>query len=127
MTTHRPSPFQRDELLERMMGNVEMMHRMLGKFVAAAPEVCDLLESTVRLGDAEAIASCAHRQKGAAQTMAAPCVADCAAKLEQRATTASTAELLALVEEFRDAHRALQSAWAAECDASCAVGNPASA
>jgi HPt (histidine-containing phosphotransfer) domain-containing protein len=106
-----------------MMGSVEMMHRMLGKFIAAAPEACDLLESTVRLGEAEAIASCAHRQKGAAQTMAAPRVAACAAELERQAATASTAELLALVADFRDAHRELQAAYAAEGEAAFAPGN----
>jgi len=94
----------RDELIERMMGSVPMAERLLKRFVETASQDCELLESTVRLGDQQAIASIAHRHKGTARTLAAPQVAECAAKLEARASTDSTADLLGLVDELRQLH-----------------------
>ncbi len=94
-----------DELIERMMGSTQMAERMLAKFVEASAKDCDDLESIVRLGNPNEIASLAHRHKGTAQTMAAPVVASIASEIEMRAATEPTSELLGLVRQLRDSHQ----------------------
>lgn len=94
----------RDELLERMMGSVQMANRMLGKFIAASQTECDSMESAARRGDTEELASLAHRQKGTAKTMAAIHVADFASRIEEQATSEPISELLDLVDQIRQAY-----------------------
>lgn len=110
MTTKTAPVVDCDELVERMMGSTEMAERMLQKFLEMGEADCDLMESTVRLGDREATASVAHRHKGAAQTMAVPRIAENAARLERGAFADQTSELLAMVEQIRTAHRELRVA-----------------
>lgn len=90
-----------DELVSRMMGSVPMAVRMLERFLNSANSDCDLLESTVRMGDRRAVASLAHRHRGAAQTMAAPRVAKLACEIEQSAAVESISNLLSLIDQLR--------------------------
>ena len=98
----------RDELIHRMMGSVQMAERMLRKFVDSSDSECDALESMVRMGNKSEIVSLAHRHKGTARTMSAERVANVAAELEQRAHTDSTSELLELVDQMRMTHQEVQ-------------------
>jgi HPt (histidine-containing phosphotransfer) domain-containing protein len=91
----------RDELVMRMMGSVPMATRMLDRFLATADTECDLIESTIRIGDRRGIASLAHRHRGAAQTLAAPRVARLAGALEQSAPVESLSNLLLMVDQLR--------------------------
>ncbi|TWU33176.1 Hpt domain protein [Novipirellula aureliae] len=104
MTTPSLAVVNRDELINRMMGSIPMAERLLKRFVETASQDIELLESTVRLGDQQAIASLAHRHKGTARTIAAPRVAECAAKLEACTSTNSTADLLGILDELRKFH-----------------------
>lgn len=107
LTQHVPV-IDRDELIERMMGSMQLADRMLNRFLDSAAADCDLMESTVRLGDRAAIVSAAHRHKGTAQTLAAPRVARLAGELEQRAHSESTTELLAMVDQLRTLHEEIR-------------------
>ena len=100
-----PPVINHDELIERMMGSAQMAERMLAKFVETSATDCDDLESIIRLGNADEVASLAHRHKGTAQTMAAPRVADIASKIETQATSEPTSELLELVGQLRESHQ----------------------
>jgi HPt (histidine-containing phosphotransfer) domain-containing protein len=95
----------RDELVERMMGSIQMAERMLNKFLESSRAECDALESTARMGNKAELASLAHRHKGTARTMAAPRVARLAGELEQRAHSDPTSELLELVDQIRSTHQ----------------------
>ncbi|WP_442509591.1 Hpt domain-containing protein [Novipirellula sp. SH528] len=110
MTTTEPSMpiIDREQLIQRMMGSAEMAKRMLCRFVETSRSECDLIESTVRLGDKGSLASLAHRHKGTAQTMASARVAQVAAELETRAHCDETSELLAMVDQLRSLHREVQ-------------------
>ncbi|TWU20426.1 hybrid sensory histidine kinase BarA [Novipirellula galeiformis] len=105
--SHAPI-IDRELLIRRMMGSTEMAKRMLHRFVETCPEEYDLIESTVRLGDKDSVASIAHRHKGTAQTMASQRVAEIAAELEIRAHSDSVSELLEMVEQLRALHREVQ-------------------
>jgi HPt (histidine-containing phosphotransfer) domain-containing protein len=98
----------RDELVERMMGSIQMAERMLNKFLDSSRAECDALESTVRMGNKTELASLAHRHKGTARTMAAPRVARLARELERRAHTDPTSELLELVDQLRSTHQEIR-------------------
>ena len=98
----------RDELIGRMMGSIQMAERMLHKFLDSSRAECDALESTVRMGNKTELASLAHRHKGTARTMAAPRVARLAGELEQRAHSDSTSELLELVDQIRSTHQEIR-------------------
>jgi HPt (histidine-containing phosphotransfer) domain-containing protein len=100
----KPAAINHDELIERMMGSAQMAERMLAKFVETSATDCADLESIIRLGNAEEIASLAHRHKGTAQTMAAPRVADIASQIETLAAAEPTSELLELVGQLRESH-----------------------
>lgn len=110
MNTNRPPVVDCDELIERMMGNMELAERMLWKFLDTGVADCDLMESTIRFGDKESIASMAHRHKGAAETLAVRRIAENAAELEKRAFTHQTSDLLVLIDRIRSAHREVREA-----------------
>ena len=93
------------ELIQRMMGSVQMAERMLAKFVETSATECDDLESFIRMGNVTEIASLAHRHKGTARTMAVPRVASIASEIEKRAATDPTSEMLELVRQLRDSHQ----------------------
>lgn len=102
--------FDRNELVGRMMGNASMAERLIRKFLDQLDDDCDLLESTVRLGAKDDVASHAHRLKGTARTMATPRLVEIAAELEHRARTDATSELLGLVDRIRASSRELDDA-----------------
>lgn len=107
-----PPVINHDELIERMMGSVQMAERMLTKFVETSANDCDDLESIIRLGNADEIVSLAHRHKGTAQTMAAHRVANIARKIETLAGSEPVSELLELVGHLRDSHQEVRESLA---------------
>lgn len=101
---------ERDRLIDRMMGSVSMAERMVQRFLETCDGESDVLESCIRIGDRAETGSLAHRHKGTARTLSAPKVAECASRLEQRADTGPTSELLGLLGQLREAHRELREA-----------------
>lgn len=107
----------REELVDRLLGNVALAQRMLSQFLDTIPEEIDLLEAVIRIGYPEEIASLAHRHKGTAKTLAAGRVAEVAAEIEIQAREGSTSNLLSLLDELRTSYTHLQDeldAWARE-------------
>ncbi len=114
----KPAPIiDREQLIRRMMGSDDMAKRMIHRFVESAAAECDLIESTVRLGDKASLESLAHRHKGTAQTMASSPVADVAGRLELHAQSDEISELLEIVEELRSLHREVAAFAATEFSA----------
>ena len=95
----------RTELQERMLGSTEMAAKMLNKFLESASTDCDLLESSVRMGDKAAVAFLAHRHRGTAETLATHRVAELARQMEHRAASDPTSELLDMVQQMRRLHQ----------------------
>ncbi len=107
MSLHRLaelSVLDRAELQERMLGNAALADRLLEKFLSAAPHECDDLESSIRLGDSQAVASLAHRHKGTARTLATHRVAAMAEYIETHASTDTAGDLLEMLEQMRRLH-----------------------
>lgn len=98
-----------DELIDRMMGSVQMAERMLHRFIDASAAECDALESMVRAGNRREVVSLAHRHKGTARTLSAARVAQVAAHLEAAAETEACSDLLEIVDQIRSTHQELRS------------------
>ena len=98
------------ELQERMLGNAALADRLLNKFLTAAPNECDDLESSIRVGDCQAVASLAHRHKGTARTLATHRVAAVAEQIETRASTDSVSDLLEMLDQMRRLHDEVRDA-----------------
>ena len=114
-----PLALDRKELTERMMGNIQIAQRMVRQFLDGSSNELDLLETTIRMGNADEVASLAHRHKGTAKTLAAPRVAELSSAIEQQARDGVLSDLLSQLEALRVAHDELRSAvdeWTAESD-----------
>ena len=96
-------------LIERMMGNAEMADRMVKMFIQRATDDADELESVIRTGRREQIASAAHRHKGTAKTLSANRVACWAERIEAAAASDSIGELLSMVACLREEHQILRN------------------
>ena len=77
------SAFEFDELLERCMGNLEFVERILSKFQRRFGENLEELEKALDAEDAEQLVRLAHRLKGESANMAARGLRDQAAKIER--------------------------------------------
>ncbi|MEM8670532.1 MAG: Hpt domain-containing protein [Planctomycetota bacterium] len=112
-----PFALNRDELTDRMMGSVDIAQRMLRQFLDSSQAELDVLESTIRIGDADAIASLVHRHKGTAKTLAAPQIAALSSMMEKQARNGMVSDLLGILEDLRLAHVDLEQAvqaWVSE-------------
>jgi HPt (histidine-containing phosphotransfer) domain-containing protein len=78
-------PIDARELLDRCMDNIELAERVLSKLQSRFESDMAELERTFAGKDLKAMASVAHRLKGAAANVAAHGLRDCAAELESMA------------------------------------------
>jgi signal transduction histidine kinase/HPt (histidine-containing phosphotransfer) domain-containing protein len=76
-------PIDYESLSQRCLGNVVMIHLLLGMFREQSKK--NLIELTRAIGAADSVATrnAAHNLKGAALNMAATAVSECARKIEQ--------------------------------------------
>lgn len=77
--------FNRDELLERLGGNAELLPRFLQLFKDSVDKTMTTLESNVACGDADGIHRQAHSIKGAAANIGAHRIRTCAHQLDELA------------------------------------------
>jgi len=86
MITQQPnyvaSALDLDELVDRCMGNLEFVDRVLTKFQQRFGEHLDELEQAVAQDDAERVALLAHRLKGESASVAAGALRDRAGEIE---------------------------------------------
>ena len=91
------TPFDEDDLIERLMGNRALARRVAETFVNNMPQELLALSTAIGNSDGEAIVIAAHSIKGAAANAAGTSVANLAAKLEtlgRAGDIASAAEVL---------------------------------
>ncbi|MEI7816831.1 MAG: ATP-binding protein [Desulfuromonadales bacterium] len=90
--------FDRDELLERLGGNAELMPRFLRLFVSSVAETMSTLSSGIAKGDTAEIHRQAHTIKGAAANIGAHRIRSCAAHLDDMAKSGSMAGIIQQIE-----------------------------
>ena len=77
------STFELDELVERCMGNLAFVERILAKFQQRFGETVEELENAVDAHDPERIVRAAHRLKGESANVAARGLQDRAGEIER--------------------------------------------
>ena len=82
-TIREVSAFEFDELVERCMGNLAFVERVLNKFRQRFGENLEELEKAVEAHDPEGIVRVAHRLKGESANVAARGLQDRAGEIER--------------------------------------------
>lgn len=82
-----------DELLDRCLGRLDVVEKVLGRFQDAIGHELEQLELALRAADCGEIARLAHRIKGTALTVSARGLHDCAKRLESSAATKQLREI----------------------------------
>jgi len=94
-----------DALIERCMGNIDFVMRVLDRFQQRFPEELDELEEAASLRDAQRIAMLAHRIKGESATASA-------SKMQQTLDEIEEMSLSGRVEEIPVRIKQLRGEWA---------------
>jgi HPt (histidine-containing phosphotransfer) domain-containing protein len=74
-----------EELLARCLGRIELMERIIDRFVGSSQAEIDSLEFALQSNDSQEIARLAHKLSGTAITVSAKSLATAAKALEQQA------------------------------------------
>jgi PAS domain S-box-containing protein len=82
-TPRQPEPNDMASALERVEGDVELLHEMVGLFLEELPELLTNLREAVTAGDAKAIERAAHKLKGSVGNFAAQPAFEAAFRLEK--------------------------------------------
>ena len=77
------SPFQRDELLARLLGDEELLHMVVEEFLASMPAYIDTLQKSLAAGDIVEAKRHAHTIKGASANLSAESLRQLALLIEQ--------------------------------------------
>lgn len=98
-----------DELLERCLGNVELVQRVLQKFAERAPAELQRLQQALDENDLPTVARAAHLIKGIAGNLAAHRLHDLAAQLEEAAHAQHLEPMRLLAPQLQEAASELHS------------------
>jgi signal transduction histidine kinase/CheY-like chemotaxis protein len=79
----RPAALDRDELMERLGGDAELLAEVIDLFLSDCPKRLADIKAAVDAGDAERLRTTAHALKGAAGTIAAASVFEASQTLER--------------------------------------------
>jgi signal transduction histidine kinase/DNA-binding response OmpR family regulator len=102
--------FNRDHLVERLMGNRELARRVAGGFIGNMPGQLAALARAIGSSDAPAARLAAHSMKGAAANMGCMTVRDIASKLEKLGESGALTNASDILIEFRAAFEAVKPA-----------------
>ncbi|MAT70489.1 MAG: hypothetical protein CMJ58_13305 [Planctomycetaceae bacterium] len=87
-------PIEMDVLIDRCMGNLDLMQRVVTAFVDHFPDDLTALEEALQSGVGPDVAAIAHRMKGSASSVAANALAAEIAAVECAARTSDGSEEL---------------------------------
>jgi len=93
-------PVDVEAVLERCMGDMKVLEKVLGKFEEHLPETVKQLRSAVEEGEAKSVVRLAHAIKGAAANASAAKLQTLAAEIEQVAEFASLEKLRSQAESL---------------------------
>jgi PAS domain S-box-containing protein len=92
--------FNRENFLERMMGDEEFAHEVVAEFVGELPALLSALKQHVAQSDLESIWKQAHKIKGSAANVGGDALRDVALKVEQAGKTRNSTEVAHWVPEL---------------------------
>ena len=95
------SVFELDELVDRCMGNLEFVERVLTKFQQRFGEQLEELEQALAQEDAERVVLVAHRLKGESASVAATALRDRAGEIEKLGRAGQVSNIPHCLERLR--------------------------
>ncbi len=102
--------FDREALLERLMGDQELAMAILSGFIQETPRQINALRSALSQGDAQAVRRWAHTIKGAAGNVGAMLLREKALCLEEQAKAGALERASELLEELESTWESFQEA-----------------
>ena len=94
-------PLCLDELVQRCLGRIELVERVLAKFQQRFGVELELLERELRADNVDEVARVAHRLKGTSANVGAPGLLAVAADIEEQARGRQVAQIPASLEQLR--------------------------
>ncbi len=91
-----------DELRNRCMGNLNLVHRVLNKFQKRLPEELAEMKKALECGDMERIAHVAHRVKGTSASVSAKGLARAAAEIEDLSRAGRATDISSRIDRLGD-------------------------
>ena len=104
--------FDREEMLERLGGDVELLHDVLEVFLEECPKMMDEVTAAISGADADAVRRAAHSMKGALLNISANAAAEEAKALEQLGADARLDESSSVLRRLQTEVDRLQQALA---------------
>ncbi|WP_164100843.1 Hpt domain-containing protein [Candidatus Laterigemmans baculatus] len=104
-----------NSLVERCMGNLDLVQRLLSRFADSGRQDCEHLEAALRAGDLRTLASVAHRLKGNSATIGAERMARLASRIERESKSAGAANLDSVLNSLVAEIRAVQVEVSQRC------------
>ncbi len=111
-TTETIPTIDTEELLTRCLGRIELMERIIDRFVGSSQAEIDSLEAALQLNDSQEIARLAHKLSGTAITVSAKSLASAAKALEQQAIDQKADTLAPLVNNVTREFASIRSRYA---------------
>lgn len=87
-------------LVERCMGNLDLVQRLLSRYADAGRQDCEQLEAALRAGDLTTLAFVAHRLKGSSVTIGFNRMASLASRIEAESKSSEPVNLEGIVAEI---------------------------
>lgn len=103
-------PFDREELMERLEGDTELLVAIVDIFLGRLPITLSEIGEAVRSRDSERLAESAHRLKGSSANFSAGPVYETCARLEEMARSDSWSGADEAVESLNAASKELETA-----------------
>jgi HPt (histidine-containing phosphotransfer) domain-containing protein len=94
-------------LINRCMGNIDLVQRVLEKFQQRIPDELAELEDAFEHGETERLGRIAHRLRGSSATVSAEGFAQAAAEIEDASRNGRVADIPAGIEHLRSEWRRL--------------------
>jgi HPt (histidine-containing phosphotransfer) domain-containing protein len=95
-----PEILDYDALIDRCLGNIDLVERLLNKLQTCIPQDIEKVEKAFALQDAGQVASIAHRLKGATANVAARGLNRLAEEIENLGKSGTLQEMPSLIEQL---------------------------
>jgi HPt (histidine-containing phosphotransfer) domain-containing protein len=110
MRARTKAVFDREEFLDRLMGDKNLAATVVGGFLSDTPRQLLALQSKLEAGDAEGAKLLAHSLKGAAATMSAKALTAISAEVQREAAAGKPAQALEMLPQLEQQFRLLKKA-----------------
>jgi HPt (histidine-containing phosphotransfer) domain-containing protein len=110
-TASANAPVDTNDLLNRCLGRMDIVERIIGRFQGVLDDELDQLERAVKSSNTDEIVQIAHRLKGASLAVSAYDLSDNAARIEKSAATSQFDEIQAQIELLKESRTSFRAVF----------------